>query len=129
VQYHSTPLRPQSLQTHLRRPSTSSSTSSSPTRIDKECRTTRLASECQSLARSNVFDSSRFLGTRAVAVLNQWFQSNRDYPYPDDERTEQLADEAGKCNEPLTNLSNRSVVLPRHHSETGEEMVCEQTCA
>ncbi len=41
-----------------------------------------------------IFD--RFLGSRAVSVLNHWFQSNRDYPYPDDERTEQLANEAGK---------------------------------
>ena len=39
--------------------------------------------------------SSRFLGSRAVAVLNHWFQSNRDYPYPDDERTDRLAREAG----------------------------------
>lgn len=39
---------------------------------------------------------NRFLGSRAVAVLNQWFQSNRDYPYPDDERTDRLAREAGK---------------------------------
>lgn len=38
----------------------------------------------------------RFLGSRAVAVLNHWFQSNRDYPYPDDERTDRLAREAGK---------------------------------
>lgn len=37
----------------------------------------------------------RFLGSRAVAVLNHWFQSNREYPYPDDERTDQLANEAG----------------------------------
>ena len=36
------------------------------------------------------------MGSRAVNVLNHWFQSNRDYPYPDDERTEQLASEAGK---------------------------------
>ncbi len=42
------------------------------------------------------FDFYRFLGSRAVAVLNHWFQLNRDYPYPDDERTEQLANEAGK---------------------------------
>jgi hypothetical protein len=39
---------------------------------------------------------NRFLGSRAVAVLNHWFQSNRDYPYPDDERTDRLAREAGK---------------------------------
>jgi len=38
---------------------------------------------------------NRFLGSRAVAVLNHWFQSNRDYPYPDDERTDRLAREAG----------------------------------
>lgn len=38
----------------------------------------------------------RFLGTNAVAVLNKWFQSNREYPYPDDEQTDQLANEAGK---------------------------------
>jgi hypothetical protein len=36
------------------------------------------------------------LGSRAVAVLNQWFQLNRNYPYPDDDRTDQLANEAGK---------------------------------
>ena len=41
---------------------------------------------------------NRFLGSRAVAVLNQWFQSNRDYPYPDDERTDRLAREAGRQN-------------------------------
>jgi hypothetical protein len=35
------------------------------------------------------------LGSRAVSVLNHWFQLNRDYPYPDDERTDQLANEAG----------------------------------
>lgn len=38
---------------------------------------------------------NRFLGSRAVAVLNHWFQLNREYPYPDDERTDQLANEAG----------------------------------
>jgi hypothetical protein len=44
----------------------------------------------------NIFlDFFRFLGSRAVAVLNHWFQSNREYPYPDDERTDQLANEAG----------------------------------
>jgi len=79
--YHSTPLRPQQIHSHHRHPSTSSSTCSSPTpqeqSNDKECRNTR------------------FLGNRAVAVLNHWFQLNRDYPYPDDERTEQLANEAG----------------------------------
>ncbi|CAF1021813.1 unnamed protein product [Adineta steineri] len=83
--YHSTPLRPQQIHSHVRHPSTSSSTCSSPTNQershspvdDKECRNTR------------------FLGSRAVAVLNHWFQSNRDYPYPDDERTDRLAREAG----------------------------------
>lgn len=39
---------------------------------------------------------NRFLGSRAVSVLNHWFQSNRDYPYPDDECTDRLAREAGK---------------------------------
>jgi len=83
--YHSTPLRPQQIHSHIRHPSTSSSTCSSPTNQershspvdDKECRNTR------------------FLGSRAVSVLNHWFQSNRDYPYPDDERTDRLAREAG----------------------------------
>ncbi|CAF1044865.1 unnamed protein product [Rotaria sp. Silwood1] len=83
--YHSTPLRSQQIHSHIRHPSTSSSTCSSPTNQershspidDKECRNTR------------------FLGSRAVAVLNHWFQSNRDYPYPDDERTDRLAREAG----------------------------------
>ena len=41
---------------------------------------------------------NRFLGSRAVSVLNHWFQSNRDYPYPDDERTDCLAREAGISN-------------------------------
>ncbi|CAF0757337.1 unnamed protein product [Adineta ricciae] len=79
--YHSTPLRPQQIHAHIRHPSTSSSACSSPTpqeqSNDKECRNTR------------------FLGSRAVAVLNHWFQLNREYPYPDDERTDQLANEAG----------------------------------
>jgi len=83
--YHSTPLRPQQIHSHIRHPSTSSSTCSSATNQerlhspvdDKECRNTR------------------FLGSRAVSVLNHWFQSNRDYPYPDDERTDRLAREAG----------------------------------
>ncbi|CAF1098981.1 unnamed protein product [Adineta steineri] len=79
--YHSTPLRPQQIHAHIRHPSTSSSTCSSPTpqeqSNDKECRNTR------------------FLGSRAVSILNHWFQLNRDYPYPDDDRTDQLANEAG----------------------------------
>ncbi|CAF2438281.1 unnamed protein product [Rotaria sp. Silwood2] len=83
--YHSTPLRSQQIHSHIRHPSTSSSTCSSPINQershspvdDKECRNTR------------------FLGSRAVTVLNHWFQSNRDYPYPDDERTDRLAREAG----------------------------------
>ncbi|CAF1049661.1 unnamed protein product [Didymodactylos carnosus] len=39
--------------------------------------------------------NTRFLGSKAVAILDKWFHSNRDYPYPDDEKTEQLAFEAG----------------------------------
>jgi hypothetical protein len=43
--YHSTPLRPQQIHSHIRHPSTSSSTCSSPTPHeqlnDKECRNTR----------------------------------------------------------------------------------------
>ena len=47
--YHSTPLRPQQIHTHIRHPSTSSSTCSSPTNQErshspvdeKECRNTR----------------------------------------------------------------------------------------
>jgi len=42
-----------------------------------------------------VFSFYRFLGSQAVSVLNHWFQLNREYPYPDDDRTEQLANEAG----------------------------------
>ena len=49
--------------------------------------------------------SNRFLGSRAVAVLNHWFQSNRDYPYPDDERTDRLAREAGKEHQCLSPIS------------------------
>jgi hypothetical protein len=45
--------------------------------------------------RKLILSLNRFLGSRAVSVLNHWFQSNRDYPYPDDERTDRLAREAG----------------------------------
>lgn len=38
---------------------------------------------------------TRFLGTKAVAVLNDWFHENRDYPYPDDATTDFLAKKAG----------------------------------
>ncbi|CAF1582320.1 unnamed protein product [Rotaria sp. Silwood1] len=123
--YHSTPLRPQQIHKHIRHPSTSSSACSSPTRQeqsnDKECRNTR------------------FLGSRAVSILNQWFQLNREYPYPDDERTEQLANEAGitqkqvkkwfankrvrsqMCYKPLyrsRKTRNSTSTIPERHSQT-----------
>jgi hypothetical protein len=50
------------------------------------------------------------LGSRAVSVLNHWFQLNRDYPYPDDERTEQLANEAGRLNNFQQNLSLKKII-------------------
>jgi len=70
----------------------------------------------------------RFLGSRAVSVLNHWFQSNRDYPYPDDERTDRLAREAGRTIDifPLLSLSqtkysnslNLIYFSYRNHSKT-----------
>ena len=38
---------------------------------------------------------TRFLGSKAVNVLNNWFHENRDYPYPDDATTDYLAKSAG----------------------------------
>ena len=37
---------------------------------------------------------TRFLGSKAVSVLNKWFIENRDYPYPDEQTTDYLAREA-----------------------------------
>ena len=42
---------------------------------------------------------TRFLGTKAVSILNKWFHENRDYPYPDDATTDFLANQAGKLKE------------------------------
>ena len=67
----------------------------------------------------------RFLGSRAVTVLNQWFQSNRDYPYPDDERTDRLAREAGTEGRTVP-IDRYYLPLFRYHAKTGEEMVREQ---
>ena len=39
----------------------------------------------------------KFLGNSAVAILLQWFHSNKDYPYPDEATTDRLAKEASKC--------------------------------
>ncbi len=38
----------------------------------------------------------KFLGNSAVAILLQWFHSNKDYPYPDEATTDRLAKEASK---------------------------------
>ncbi|RNA25746.1 Pre-B-cell leukemia transcription factor 4, partial [Brachionus plicatilis] len=37
---------------------------------------------------------TRFLGSKAVSILNKWFIENRDYPYPDEQTTDYLAREA-----------------------------------
>ncbi len=37
---------------------------------------------------------TRFLSTKAVSILNHWFQENRDYPYPDEATTDFLAKQA-----------------------------------
>jgi len=37
---------------------------------------------------------TRFLSTKAVSMLNHWFQENRDYPYPDEATTDFLAKQA-----------------------------------
>jgi hypothetical protein len=42
--------------------------------------------------------ATRFLGNNAVAILQNWFQENKDYPYPDDATTEKLAQQASKLN-------------------------------
>ena len=59
-------------------------------------------------------------------MLNHWFQLNREYPYPDDERTDQLANEAGNEANDLfpTDDFKKSIFFLRYHSETGQEMVC-----
>lgn len=69
--------------------------------------------------------STRFLGSRAVAVLNQWFQSNRDYPYPDDERTDRLAREAGNSSSDRSFDSSSLMLAPfsRDYSKASEKMV------
>ena len=60
----------------------------------------------------------RFLGSRAVSVLNHWFQSNRDYPYPDDERTDRLAREAGKYTFGFFFCRERSIQSNRNYTKT-----------
>jgi hypothetical protein len=40
--------------------------------------------------------ATRFLGLRAVSILNKWFNENRDYPYPDETITDLLAKEASE---------------------------------
>jgi len=37
---------------------------------------------------------NRFLGAKAVSLLNKWFMENKEYPYPDETTTNQLAKEA-----------------------------------
>lgn len=39
---------------------------------------------------------TRFLGARAVAILNRWFIDNHNYPYPNEATTDWLAHQAGK---------------------------------
>jgi hypothetical protein len=38
---------------------------------------------------------SRFLGVKAVSILNQWLIDNKNYPYPDESTTDYLAQQAG----------------------------------
>jgi hypothetical protein len=42
--------------------------------------------------------STRFLGNRAVSILQKWFNNNKEYPYPDDANTDKLAREASMYN-------------------------------
>ena len=42
--------------------------------------------------------ATRFLGNMAVSILSKWFHQNKDYPYPDEATTDQLAREASKHN-------------------------------
>jgi hypothetical protein len=37
---------------------------------------------------------SRFLGVKAVSILNQWLIDNKNYPYPDESTTDYLAQQA-----------------------------------
>jgi hypothetical protein len=39
---------------------------------------------------------TRFLGARAVSILNKWFNENKEYPYPDDATADYLARDAGR---------------------------------
>ena len=43
---------------------------------------------------ANCNKGTRFLSSKAVALLSQWFQENRDYPYPDEMTTDYLAKQA-----------------------------------
>ena len=37
---------------------------------------------------------TRFLGAKAVNILNKWFMENREYPYPNEATTDWLARQA-----------------------------------
>lgn len=37
---------------------------------------------------------TRFLGAKAVNILNKWFMENREYPYPNETTTDWLARQA-----------------------------------
>lgn len=45
--------------------------------------------------------STRFLGSKAVAILNRWFVENNDYPYPNENTTDWLAKQAGNFKEKI----------------------------
>ncbi|CAF1074732.1 unnamed protein product, partial [Didymodactylos carnosus] len=55
------------------------------------------------------FRNTRFLGSTAVAILNTWFYANQNYPYPDDEKTEQLAFETATT---LQNIFSAASAAP-----------------
>ena len=50
--------------------------------------------KCEPSREENLIKGTRFLSTKAVSLLNQWFQENRDYPYPDECTTDFLAKQA-----------------------------------
>lgn len=50
--------------------------------------------KCEPNREENLIKGTRFLSTKAVSLLNQWFQENRDYPYPDECTTDFLAKQA-----------------------------------
>ena len=79
---------------------------------------------------------TRFLGAKAVAILNQWLIDNKNYTYPDENTTDFLAHQAEISSKQVIYLNfdfsfdkmgifkKRLCIL---FSKIGQKMVCQQT--